>query len=38
MPGVGGRGCSRGLILWFFITNILLLLYYITHSAHMTIR
>lgn len=37
MPGVGRSCCSRGLILWFFFTNILLVLYYITHSAHVTI-
>ncbi|XP_011603198.1 galactosylceramide sulfotransferase [Takifugu rubripes] len=38
MLGVRRRICSRGLILWFFIANILLVLYYITNSAHLSIR
>lgn len=38
MPGVGGRSCSRGLIFWFFLTSMLLVLYYVTHSANMTMR
>lgn len=38
MLAVGGRSCSRGLIVWFFLTNLLLVLYYITHSAHVAMR